>query len=286
MKIGVFGNCQSNGMADSLRALLPDATIFRIGIREALDAKTGDIAGYMDQFSACDFVFMQPSMKHNVVGLQVSDFETHCKQVVPYPLIASRAFHPDCHYLIGDDGKQLVGPMGQYQSAIAAGAYLSGLSVERATKLFNTFTYRSLGYLGIDPSTEIIAAEAERLGYDFSRFIVKGGEVFMHTINHPKIAIIMETARQGLEKLQIGYDENAVTPLDLLAKNTQWPIYPGITAGVKPSDEIVFRLPAKRLEMGLEDFIRGSYEAFDAAGGKFNSKQSERAAKFIRDFVV
>lgn len=286
MKIGVFGNCQSVGMAASISALVPDAEVHRFGVREAQDSDEGEIQSQMNAFATCDYVFLQPSMKHNIDALQLNAFSTRCREIVPYPLIASRVSHPDCHYLSGADGKHFVGPMGQYQSAIAAGSYLSGLSAQRAVTLYNKFTYEKMGFSHYNNEKEVVGREALSLGYDFNEFFSGSHGPFMHTINHPRINIIFETARQALNKIGLSVSDGAVVPPDNLSRNTVWPIYPGLPGANRKESDLVFKLDAKNLRLSLPEFVEASYEAFRAADGAFRSDLSDRVKAFIATHVV
>ncbi|QLQ20911.1 MAG: hypothetical protein HZT43_19610 [Exiguobacterium profundum] len=83
---------------------------------------------------------------------------------------------------------------------MAAGAFKVSLPAERAEKLFNAYTYRSLGYLDGMISNEPFALEARREGFDFEDFFRCKHGVYMHTINHPKMSIVLEMTRQALSK--------------------------------------------------------------------------------------
>lgn len=287
MKIGVFGNCQSAGMAASISALVPDAEVHRFGVHEARTASTETITAEMDIFSECDHVFTQPSLAHGIKGLLPDDFAARCKNLIPYPLIACRFLQPDCHYLPNDKGVHIEGPLGPYQSGIAAGAYLSGLSLDRTIALFNIFTYRKLGYLDFDPEDEAISREAQRFEYDFGAFLKGEHGRFMHTINHPGIEIIFETARQGLNKAGISCDESAVVPNDWLGQNSVWPVYPGLAKNFAPvGEEVRFRRPRMNTDLSLPEFVEASYEVFRAADGAFRSDLSDRVKAFIATHVV
>jgi hypothetical protein len=287
MKIGVFGSCQSVGMAASISALVPDAEVHRFVVDEARIAGAETITAKMNILSECDHVFIQPSLAHGIKGLLPDDFAARCKNIIPYPFILCRFLQPDCHYLPNDKGAFIEGPLGPYQSGIAAGAYLSGLSLDRAISLFNMFTYRKLGYLDFDPEDEPISREARRFEYDFGAFLKGEHGHFMHTINHPKISILFETARQSLNKAGISYDKSAVLPNDSLSQNSVWPVYPALAKSfVSEGEEIRFRRPRMNTDLSLPEFVEASYEAFHAANGAFCSALSDKVKTFIATYVV
>lgn len=286
MRIGVFGNCQSNGMAQSICALAPDIDVFRFGLPQAQGCSVDEIAEIMEIFSDCDAVFIQPSIKHSINALSADNFAARCKRLVPYPLIASRVAHPDCHYVVDQNGKQVLTPLGPYHSAITVGAYLEGLGVDRALALFNRFTYRALGYDRIRDDDEVVAKEAKALGYDFSGFFTRSDRVYMHTINHPRIEIIFETARQGLAKLGVAYLRDAKLPEDNLKHSTVWPVYPGLFDRGSGNEDIVFLHAARNVAYTLPEFIEISYATYDAHDVPMNSAALKRVRAFINDYVV
>lgn len=286
MKIGVFGNCQSNGMAQSIFALAPDIDVFRFGVPQAQGRSADEIAEIMEIFSGCDAVFIQPSVKHSINGLSADNFAARCKRIVPYPLISSRVAHPDCQYVVDQKGNLVLTPLGPYHSAIAVSAYIEGLDVDRALALFNRFTYRALGYDRIRDDDEVVAKEAKALGYDFSAFFTRPDRVYMHTINHPRIEIIFETARQGLAKLGVAYQRDAKIPEDKLKHSTVWPVYAGLFDRGSVNEDIVFSHAARNVAYTLPEFIEISYAAYDAVDVPMKSTALERVRAFINNYVV
>lgn len=287
MKIGVFGNCQSVGMATSISALVNDAEVYRFGLHEARTATDDKIEAAMLTFEGCDFVFFQPSLVHNIKGVSSDDFVARCKTLIAYPLIACRVLQPDCHYLKNNNQTHLEGPLGPYQSGIAAGAFLSGLSVERTAALFNKFTYQKLGYLDLDYQDEAISREARRHDYNFQSFIDGKHGRFMHTINHPSIEIIFETARQGLKKANVTYREPETLPNDWLSENSVWPIYPGLATSIKSSEnDFRFRRRRTNTDLSLLEFLEESFSVFRNNNGEFRSDLSDQVRSFISSYVI
>jgi Polysaccharide biosynthesis enzyme WcbI len=287
MKIGVFGNCQSHGMARSIMALLPGVEVHLYTLHEARIADEDTICRQMDIYSACDIVLYQPSMRYSISGLQSKDFEDRCKRTIQYPFIACRSFHPDCHFLLDAGGNTIIGKIGPYHSAIIVAAYKAGLSVERATLLFNMFTYRAMGYLDYSLESEPVAVEANLYGFDYHDFFTGNHGNFMLTINHPKINIIYSTAKQCLEKLDIKASDHAAIPPDNLEMKAIWPIYPGLHQSLSHQDNpFLFQQPRSNTSLSLPEFITGSYALYDTVADGFHSELSDKASSFISEYVV
>lgn len=241
-------------MAASIRALVPSAEVHHFGLHEARSAPTDKIAAEMDTFAKCDFVFLQPSLTHGINGLQEPDFAARCKRIIPYPMIAYRGLQPDCHYIKLETGDLVQGALGPYHSAIVAGAYQAGLCMDRAEKLFNVFTYRALGYFDIRANSEPIGVESLRHQYDYSAFFDGERGVFMHTINHPTIGIIFDSAKQALEKAQVHVNSSATPPDDWLSTMHIWPVYTGLRS--YSDAEIRFKSPRVSVDLSLSEFVK------------------------------
>lgn len=286
MKVGVFGNCQAWGLSHGVAALLPDEEVFHYGSPNAQNASSEAIAKVMDTFATCDVILYQPSLTDRIPGVEPKDFEMRFKNLVPYPFIATRVFHPDSHYLQDEKDALILGPMGPYQSGIAVGAYLSGLSCERTVSLYNAFTYRGMGYLDFDWAWETVCKEASRFGYDYDAFLDGQYGCFMHTITHPTISILFETAKQALTKSEIKFIDPGKLPVDSLGQNYVWPVYPGLAQKYSGADrEFVFQYPEKKVCLTLPEFVSESFQAFETVSGPFSSDLSDKAKAFIAKYV-
>jgi hypothetical protein len=279
VKIGVFGNCQAQGFADSIVALAGhQARVYTV--QEARNAPTEELEQWAQTFADMDIVFTQPSITAGFGPLSMPSLLENCKTVVPYPHLAFTGQQPDCHY-IRKDGIALSGPIGPYHSAIVAASYLERIPVDRVIRLFNKFVYSSLGYLGIDEAFEPLCRDSKLYGYDFTDFLQGKRGIFMHTINHPNIEIIFESARQALTIAGVNYAGDAERPKDHLENIAVWPAYPGVLKSLPGSTTFSYR--RKKLE--LIDFIEASYRAYEGATIPLNSIKIDTARAFLQRCV-
>ena len=290
MKIGVYGNCQVRSIADGIRHLVPDATIYNFGVNQTIAADPKTRARTADTLADCDLVFFQPGINDYAEGLTPDDMKRRCKRLAALPILFTRSLQPDCHYVYAPGGGLIQGPLGPYQSAIIAGAYLKGLSERRAATLFNVFTYRKLGFLDEKITNQRLIAESAKLNYVFDAYMQGRNGRFMHTINHPSINILLETAAQALHKAGVtvkGPDPKNNPPQDWLANGPIWPIYPGIAPAFETPDEpFLFRNGQTGISLSLPEFVTASYRAYSLLAGPFTSALIEVVEDFIDAYVV
>jgi len=287
MRIGVFGNCHGVALAACIERLVPGVEIHRFGMDQALGADPATIERQMEAFSECDVVFIQPTIGHRIQGLLPEDFGARCKMVVPYPMLACRSLQPDSHYVFSAAGKVVGGPLGGYHSGIVLGSFLKGLPEARALSLFNRFVYRVLGYSEVDISREAIGRDASKFGYDYSDFFSGRRGRFMHTINHPAISLVFETAVQALRKAGIAAEVDRGPPGDALEGGVIWPVYPGLSDVFQADDApLCFRRARRAISLSLREFVAESYAFYRTAGIEMKSSLSDRVKQFIDAEVV
>jgi hypothetical protein len=284
MKVGIYGNCQAPGFAKSIEALAPGCTTHVYRINDARNASDDKLDEEFELLVQCDILFTQPSLGQTAGRLTPELLASSSKRHIAYPHIAFTGLQPDCHY-IRPGGVPINGPMGPYHSAIVAASFLEGISPERSANLFHKFAYACLGYLASDLSHQTMVREERRHGYDFSAFTSGSRGKFMHTVNHPAISIIFESARQALEKAGVE-TEDAAPPDDALARQFSWPLYREIGQrwSIADAEPFVFRAPDR--EMTGEEFITASYDAYREIDPLLiATDQIAEARRFIREYV-
>ena len=287
-RLGVLGNCQARGFARSLQAFLPDCNVEVVHMSKAASSSADDRNIFASKLAECDVVFTQPVSDAALGPLTTDSLKDSCRFVVTYPYLAFSGLHPDCNYIV-HNGSHLRGPMGPYHSALIAACYQEGLSEERALRLFNAFSFSSLGYYSqFDFSCKSLSRDAISLVYDFSAFLNRSEKSqFMHTINHPAIAIIHDTAAQALAKAGIVPTElEAPLPEDELAESFIWPVYPEIAQRIGCHGSYRFHAhPAKVLD--LRKFIFHAFKAYREIESPFAPPPAvERARAFLQREIV
>lgn len=283
MKIGVYGNCQSNGFADSIESFLDDVEIHLYRLNDANKASKDELVRQFEGFKDCDVIFYQPTLGTQIEPFDTQGFSSVCDKLIPYPHIAFRSLQPDCHH-IKHEGDWLKGPMGPYHSAIIAAGYLEGLPPTRVASLFNSYTYHKLDYLGRKLSNEVLAKDATSLGYNFDDFMLGKRGKFMNTVNHPAISIIFSSAEQALLKAGLALSKKGCQPPDRLANFYVWPVYTEISDQFGIKEPMVFSAP-KGVKMSLKDMISLSFEAYSSLTSPLDTPQINAARNFIKSEV-
>lgn len=289
MRIGIFGNCQAEGLALAVEAWLPGVETFRQPVATLPLGQPERLFEIGQKLLSCDYVLLQtvdqrrPQFRDFVTGIA----ETAPDRVARFPVVVFNGFHPDCVYVMRD-GVAVDGPIGAYHSAIAAGAWLEGLSADRAAKLFNAYVYAQLGYFeAFDRGLTHLKSDAFD-GYDLE-VCASRGDIFMHTINHPVVGVLVEIARQALDRLGIGRRSSVAEPHDPLASSGIWPMYPELAhrlqlpANIAPLD---FRSLVARNFRALQDAVAVGSKSDLTSGGPIGASAIDRARAFIRSEVI
>lgn len=286
MKIGVLGNCQSQGVAQCIRLLAPqvEVTARRITLADGNNPEVLEMIA--DEMAACDVAFIQDQPRLAAL------FEPALKRSGPrarrWPHIVFRGFHPDCVYVMRK-GQPAEGVVGPYHSALICAAWAEGLSPRRAAGLFNSFSYAALGYFDdFEVAAALLDDHARRLGFDFSSFLTAPTTSFMHTINHPRVDILQAVALQALDLAGVPRAAAAALPDDDLALGPVWPVYPDLArrSGWSAS-------PASWDPSDMEGVALRAYGALDRLGDRSLGEQDEpgdkvimRAREFIQTHVI
>jgi hypothetical protein len=294
MRVGVLGNCQAQGIADSVRTFVPGSEVelrLLVGFNPA-DGPTASLV--IEDMLRCDVVFVQvlefrrPELKPLITAL----IEAHPKPV-RFPVVAFRGFHPDCGH-VRRGGAQVPGPLGPYHSMLACAGWLEGLNPARTAALFNAFGYAALGYFDVyAQARDVLTEQAKSMGFDVSAWFEAGAPRFMHTVNHPTSAALHDLARQILDLAGIGRSDEASLPPDHLAEGPIWPFYPELARRITPDqateDSCAFSSARPLVDAtyrSLESDLQ-SHGPLDFEGpSQPNGSHIRRARAFLREFVV
>jgi hypothetical protein len=255
-RIVVTGNCTANGLTAALQIIFPRDSVERYHLWE------DDGASIASALVDADAWIAYPSPKNHDL-LERSG--TRAAQIVCPPVIFS-GFHPDMVYA-WRDGSVFRGAAGDGHSAIGLWAWRRGLDVPDAVRLFSPETFRRLGYYAAyKAEIEPLRDAFTRSGLDFSFFWrrVKRMGVFMHTINHPRIDVLVLLAK--LLALELGMPPELLQqPLeryvpDELLPIAVWPVYPDLAVHLGVSGSYLFSF--SRFAHSLEEFLEMQWEAY------------------------
>jgi hypothetical protein len=192
------------------------------------------------------------------------------------PAIVFAAFHPDLVYVGGPGTAHpafLDSPVGHYHSAIALYAYLAGLSVEGALRLFSRETFAYLGYLDLwRYSQETLLQIGREAGMDLAPHLLLWARrgCFMHSVNHPKMPVAADLARILLESAGIPFTDYDLDGflIDDLGLKGMWPVYEPIAQHYGVTGSSMFQPQATRRQrmpervLTLPDFVAESFAIY------------------------
>ncbi len=180
------------------------------------------------------------------------------------PHVWFQGYHPDICYL-DTSGPVTRGPIGPYHSVIAFSAYSLGLSAEQALSLFRGDVYSALGYFDAwGPAREGTLRDFDEHGYDLRPLLpawVRQGP-FMHSVNHPKIRVLMDLARMLLRKAGRSVHESDIVPQDNLVQGPVFAIYPEVGSRLGVAGSYVFKRGGTYRTKTLEQFVRECFELY------------------------
>ncbi len=266
--IVVSGYCETGGLAAALSAMLPDSAVIPFPDSQA-ETADGEARFRAQLFRSEAWITTVPAKRRNAI---LGSTAPPSLQVVPLPTINFRAFHPDVGSIRKGSatGPLLEGPFGRhYNSLIVFWSYLRGLSVAATERLFTPETFSALGYLDVwDVELQRLKETVGSYGIDFPSFFLplQRSGAFMHTINHPKISVLIQLARHAGQ--QLGAPRELIqAPLerivpDGLASMTVLPLYPGIAETFGLKGAYLWNFGSGRYVHGLRQYITQSFEEY------------------------
>lgn len=255
----VLFNCQAYGLANCLEALLPglqveryDVGRFRLKYDEVM-AKAGD--------------FERVVIASRYRG-ELEAEATAFANVSWIPHVWFQGYHPDLCYLSAR-GPLGTGPAGPYHSAIAWACFQSGRDEAATRALFNRDTFEALGYFDVWPGARQQLVESfEAHGIDVrERFVqwTRNGP-FMHTINHPRIPVLLDVARLLLRSVGIEPHDTGIVPQDNLVNGPAFPVYPEVGTRLGVAGRYYFKRGGGYRVVDLEQFIAQCFAVYRSAG--------------------
>jgi hypothetical protein len=224
--------------------------------------------------SQYDCILVQPF----VASLIKNNFPDLFTKVRLFPVLNFSAYHPDLVYIRVDSAKDFLhGPLGHYNSAIAFWGFLHGLSIANAIALFNEGTYEALGYFDFwQTSRQALIDEGAITNFPLGRYLDSWSRVgcFMHSVNHPRLFVFADVAKELLTRLGLPIITGATNYLsDEFADGPVWPVFPEIAARLGIEGRYYFKIgrglcPIDRpvAMLDLREFVESSFEAFGKHG--------------------
>jgi hypothetical protein len=284
MKIGVRFNCQGEGLATCLRALLPDAEVVLFPAQAELPV--AEQAARASVLAGCDHVITaQFGGRHG--KLSTAALKRTVKALHVLPVFSFAGFHPDMTY-VPVDGRALPGPTGVYHARIAIMGYLAGLSAQETEGLYNRLAFSRLGYLDAYAlQSQLLVERWAKDDVAAENLLVRWRETgcFAHSVNHPKMVVLLDLARIACARMGLVPRAADIDPAglpDVLARDRLHPVFPDIAASIGVAPEGCFSAgldpQGNRVAISMLDFLLASFASFATA-----PEQSLRAVPGVQE---
>lgn len=258
----VVGNCQIGGIAAALQRLFPSDLVSAVPVNPS--ALKGGGGGLTKRIASADIVlggdFAHTFLKRqNIVP----------RHFLTIPRLYFSAFHPD---IVGARIKSSgAGYPARYNSAICLWAFTNNIEPADASRLFNKHTFARLGYFNRwESSVAHMKTAFESTGFDFNRFFlaVKRDGIFMHTVNHPKVSLLIWMAK--MLAVRIGHDKTVwnkeVFINDALGRVAIWPVYPEVAHELAMPGSYTWFVDKGKVIEGLRNYIEFAYDKYSRSG--------------------
>lgn len=253
----LISNCQTMGLSNCIGMVNPGIEIEYCDFPKFRKAPKD----YLRGIESYDRVLTAPQF----LSTEAADL-SRLKNLVVVPTVYFDAYHPDL-CLVFSGNTIVKGPLSDYHSSIAFAAYMQGLD-ERATKaLFNARSYASFGFFGRWQQAK------ERLLAEFSTYDLglasafsgwsRNPSAFMHSVNHPSIRCLYDVARAIVQSQGFEDQSAHLMPHDNLLNGPGFPVYDEIAEHYSVHGSYRFKLAGQYSHIGLEQFIRGCFDAYD-----------------------
>lgn len=257
----VLQNCQTVGLANSLKLQFPGADIDAVDIwayksgMEKHDAK-------LDDYSR---IIVHPEF----LGIQGTAL-TQMPNLHLVPSVFFSAYHPDSCYAASSTGG-VSSPIGAYNSMICLAAYRSGLSVDQALSMYNARTYELAGYF------DVWSQDKKALLETFSKHGLKLADAFnrwgryrpfMYSVNHPSIDVVYDLAHEVLISMKLSPIQHSLRPHDNLMNGACFAVYPEIAESCGVQGAPFFKFQGGYGTMPLDAFVRESYRMLEGLDPK------------------
>ncbi|MDR8067710.1 WcbI family polysaccharide biosynthesis putative acetyltransferase [Burkholderia cenocepacia] len=268
MKISLVGICQVVGMAAYLRRQFPEVEVSSYHVQPT--SNRNEIIGHLRN---SDLIISQILPEHGMEGFSKDALWEITRNVVIIPPLVFSGFHPDM-IIIPHRGAPLNSPIEVYHSRIIAAAYTLGLPDAQAANIVNSLIFDRLGYFHHFNAAKEVFFELLR-PYQLEEFarsrwadwIARGA--FMHTPNHPSVAILGEFALHAAKTAGLEPGSPVEGEIDDIFDDQHGcPVYPeiGRYLGVHGADYFRTYKRAANSEaeryMDIHRFARNAYEIY------------------------
>jgi hypothetical protein len=266
-RIAIIGTCQTPVIAACLKALSPRANIDVFYLNKLpTEQLRVDAAVALSRY---DLILSQSVTHARFAPLTQKALKQRFSNVVFFPQIIFRGFHPDDYY-IEYEGRRWMSPIDNHHSLLLGAAFRMKIAPERAVNLFNAYVFARLGYFDeYQLAKSNLVMHASGLGYDISSSIDdwKSAGAFMHLPTHPTLRVLSDIAQKIAVKAAIPISGSTEYLVDITASGLSLPVYPGLAKRLGVSGSTRIKLAAPKGEstsasLSLEEYVNESYRIY------------------------
>ncbi len=279
LRIAVIGSCQGVGISQTLKRVMPGATICHWHPEVLSISEKEEVLASLPSF---DHVITQIPLKFDsnseIASVQTKNnqFATiheKCPSVLFIPVFVFNGFTPDFQNI--HFAPDLRSPLQNLHSIVIAAAYAFQISQHRLKRLLNPILFRELGfYEQYLWEKQNLFSTFSKAGFDLTQHFLewsKSPGLFMHCMVHPKKEVLARLALICGEKLSLINSSTSI-PDDLpdsLAGSLILPTYPAYaeSLGCKSEGEVQLVPEApynNKHRFTLDEFISANYQSYSA----------------------
>ncbi len=251
----LIGNCQMGVMYQCFRMMAPRYSYEYI---RGIDADTDE---GLEKISAAQIIFAHATHQKEI------DKSKSLNRAIFLPRITFSGFHPDIVQVTFKNRQPVPMPLMGYHSSIAIKAWMMGMGIEDAVRLFNRQVYEHLNFHDFwEPSLKALLEEGRVTAAPMEEFVQRwiDGGCFMHTINHPKLCAIADIARHAAKRamLRLEIEDIESVLADPLLQGPVWPVYPELATRRRVKGSMMFKLDRQLKAISLDEFVAASYTTY------------------------
>lgn len=281
-RILLVGNCQAGHHAQLARIAFEHCSADYIAVHNASDpARAADVEAFFNSPEARYDLVIAFTLheKWGAVSREALENRFGRDRVFYIPNLIFEGLQPDM-ISIGELGARIAGPLGDYHSRIAVGAWLMGADLAATLKLFTGQGFERLGYFArFAASLEEFRQRERSTDMTFGDVLLREvrNHVSFFTLNHPTPTLFSAFMQELRERVvSTGRARSSGVPMDpclvaqSLIESGVAPIFPEIAeaAGLAHRGGRSYLVPRQGggVPLSLEEFLVGSFETYERVG--------------------
>lgn len=278
----IVSNCATPFYRRAIERFCPTVRVTAYTVSEA----NTDRRGFQADCARNDIVLLLP-----LAQTYLDRPEELGDKLITIPPFYFSGYHPDTVYLTKPGAGQVSTPYGVYHSSLCFLGFEAGLSADETLRLFTDRVYDDMGFYALWQAerANLLGAFATAgipLEARFRDWVRRG--CFMHTINHPHVACLVDVARVIAGKLPVEMRDGDLPLPDALANSAIYPCYPEIAEANGCRGSYFFKPAQSDVVLTLPEFVGLCYDTYERHGRGTMSMQAgfEQKSVAFRDHVL